>query len=155
MPFTLHTSSFVPDDVLPIEYSYKGPNHSPLLWWSEPPANTQSFVLIMDDPDAPMGTWVHWVVYNIPKAVERVEEHFPRDTELKDKTRQGKNDFGNIGYDGPSPPKGTTHRYYFTLYAIDTTLNLSPGATKEEVVKAMQGHVLAKAALMGWFPIKK
>jgi Raf kinase inhibitor-like YbhB/YbcL family protein len=154
MPFALHTSDFINNDVLPIEYSYKGPNHSPELWWSEPPPNTKSFVLIMDDPDAPMGTWVHWVVYNIPLAKERMEEHFPRDKELKDKTRQGVNDFGNIGYDGPSPPKGTNHRYFFTLYAIDTILDLPPGATKQDVLKAISGHILAKTELMGWFPKK-
>ncbi|MFH0898130.1 MAG: YbhB/YbcL family Raf kinase inhibitor-like protein [bacterium] len=126
---------------------------SPPLSWSEAPAETVSFALICDDPDAPREKpWVHWVIFNIPKTVTSLPEHaktIPGATE-------GINDSGNIGYDGPCPPKGHgVHRYFFKLYALDTTLNLLEGATKDDVERAMKGHILEEAEIMGTFERKK
>jgi len=152
MSFELTSDAFANGQSIPVKYSCKGRNISPALAWNEPPAGTQSFALIVDDPDAPMGTWVHWVLFNIPANTR----HLPEDAQITGKniepntTSVGKNSWGDLGYGGPCPPSGT-HRYYFKLYAIDTTISLSPGPTKEQVLKAMQGHLLAQAELMGTF----
>ncbi|HEX5836824.1 MAG TPA: YbhB/YbcL family Raf kinase inhibitor-like protein, partial [Anaerolineales bacterium] len=116
------------------------------------PAGTQSFTLIVDDPDAPMGTWVHWVLYNIPADRRSLQEDLPVTGKNIDPSAvfTGKNSSGNIGYDGPCPPSGT-HRYYFRLYALDTTISLLPGAAREKILKEMEGHILAQGELMGTF----
>ncbi|MFQ5882748.1 MAG: YbhB/YbcL family Raf kinase inhibitor-like protein [Candidatus Methylomirabilales bacterium] len=116
--------------------------------WSRPPAGTQSFALIADDPDAPMGTWVHWVIWNIPASVLNLAENLTKTASLPNGARQGTTDFRRIGYGGPCPPSGT-HRYFFKLYALDTTLNLPASTTKHDLKKAMEGHILAQAELMG------
>jgi Raf kinase inhibitor-like YbhB/YbcL family protein len=103
----------------------------------------------MDDPDAPGGTWVHWVLFNLPAETRSLPEGVPEDPALKDGSRQGQNDFRRPGYGGPCPPRGPAHRYYFKLYALDSALNLPAGAKKPDVEKAMKGHVLAQAELMG------
>ena len=145
MSLQITSNAFANGQSIPVKYSCKGNNISPDLAWSEPPAGTQSFALIVDDPDAPMGTWVHWVLYNLPASTRSLQEN-TNSTGMS----TGKNSSGNMHYDGPCPPSGT-HRYYFKLYALDTNLNLSPGATKEQVLNAMQGHVLAQGELMGTF----
>jgi len=149
MPFTLTSSAFTHGQPIPVQYSCKGRDISPALAWSDPPANTQSFALIMDDPDAPMGTWVHWVIYNIPGSARGLPEAVPTDAKLADGSVQGTTSARSTGYHGPCPPSGT-HRYFFKLYALDVMLSL-PDADKEKLLKAMEGHILAQAELMGTF----
>jgi len=145
---TLTSSVFTHGAMIPKDYTCDGRDVSPPLSWSEPPEKTQSFALIMDDPDAPMGTWVHWVIYNIPATARGLAEGVPTNADLPDGSRQGRNSWRRIGYGGPCPPSGT-HRYFFKLYALDTVLTLASGATKDELLKAMEGHILAQAELMG------
>lgn len=133
---------------IPSEYTCDGKNVSPSLSWKGVPANAKSIALVMDDPDAPMGTFVHWVIFNIPASAQKLPKGIPGDKILEDGSRQGNNDFRRIGYGGPCPPGGT-HRYYFKIYALDTMLNLSAGATKADVEDAMKVHVLAQGELMG------
>ena|SRR5579871_4599049 len=144
----LTSPAFKNGDPIPADYTCDGKDISPPFQWSEPPAGTQSFALIADDPDAPGGIWVHWVVYNIPTSLRELKKGVPADTKLKDGTLQGRNDFSNIGYGGPCPPGGT-HHYYFKLFALDVSLSLAPGATKNELEQAMKGHILAESHLMG------
>jgi Raf kinase inhibitor-like YbhB/YbcL family protein len=119
------------------------------LAWTDPPAGTKSFSLIVDDPDAPAGTWIHWVLYDLPASATGLPENVPKENELSSGARQGRNDFRRTGYGGPCPPKGPAHRYFFKLYALDAKTNLKPGATKTDLEKAMKGHVLAEAHLIG------
>ncbi len=146
----LTSSAFRDGSAIPLKYSRNGDNFSPPLAWNPAPKGTQSFALITDDPDAPSGTWVHWVIFDLPAGARRLSEHVPAERTLPDGTRQGTNDFRNVGYDGPSPPSGT-HRYYFKLYALDTRLDLPPGATKAQLLGAMKGHALAQGQLVGKF----
>jgi len=150
MAFTLTSSAFKDGKPIPSTYTCDGTNISPALSWTEPPVGTESLALISDDPDAPMGTWVHWVVYNLPPSVRQLPEVLPADGQLPDGTRQGRTDFGRTGYGGPCPPSGT-HRYFFKLYALETTLSLAPGATAKQLETAMRGHVVAEAQLMGTY----
>jgi Raf kinase inhibitor-like YbhB/YbcL family protein len=149
MAFTLTSSSFSVGGEIPKRHTCDGPDISPPLGWGEPPAGTQSFSLIMDDPDAPVGTWVHWVLCDLPASVRELAEGVPKEREFRNGARQGRNDFGRIGYGGPCPPRGPAHRYVFKLYALDRNLNLKAGATKAEVEAAMKGRVLARAELIG------
>jgi Raf kinase inhibitor-like YbhB/YbcL family protein len=149
MTFHLTTSAFQNEGVIPAKYTADGQDVSPALKWSDAPLGTKSFVLIMDDPDAPAGTWVHWVVYDIPESVKELPEAVPATEILSNGAKQGLSSFRAIGFGGPSPPPGKPHRYFFKLYALDTMLKLQPGKTKQEVEKAMQGHVLAEAIFMG------
>jgi Raf kinase inhibitor-like YbhB/YbcL family protein len=152
MSLTVTSDAFANGQSIPAKYSCVGKNISPGLTWNEPPAATQSFALIVDDPDAPMGTWVHWVLFNIPANTRDLPEELPISGKNVDPNAiyVGKNSSGNTRYDGPCPPSGT-HRYYFKLYALDTTLSLQPGATKEQVLVEMKGHLLAQGELMGTF----
>ena len=147
--FSLRAEAFNPGGDIPRKFSCQGSDASPALVWTDPPAGTQSLVLIADDPDAPAGTWVHWVLYDLPPNARRLGEALPPTAELAGGGRQGANDFGKTGYGGPCPPPGKPHRYFFKLYALDTRLNLKAGATKPDVEQAMKGHVLAKAEVMG------
>jgi Raf kinase inhibitor-like YbhB/YbcL family protein len=140
--------SFEPGELIPPVYTCDGKDLSPPLRWTDAPAGTKSFALISDDPDAPVGTWVHWVVWNIPSSVNSLEENQPKKESLPGGIRQGTNDFQRVGYGGPCPPSGT-HRYYFRLYALDTLLDLPATTTKARLEKAMKGHVLGEAELMG------
>jgi Raf kinase inhibitor-like YbhB/YbcL family protein len=149
MTVNLKSPAFSEGGDIPKKHTCDGPDVSPALAWDEPPAGTQSFCLICDDPDAPAGTWVHWVCYDIPAGARGLPEAVAKVPELKDGTRQGRNDFGKLGYGGPCPPRGPAHRYFFKLYALGASLNLAPGATKAEVEKAMKGKILAQAQLMG------
>jgi Raf kinase inhibitor-like YbhB/YbcL family protein len=121
---------------------------SPPLTWSDLPSGTKSLTLIAEDPDAPKKTWVHWVIFNIPPGNVGLPEDVRHDGELPNGARQGVNDFGRVGYGGPCPPSGV-HRYFFRLFALDTLLELAPGANKEEVLEAMQGHILGEGTVMG------
>jgi len=149
MTLSLKSSAFAHEGNIPQKHTCDGADVSPALSWSDPPAGTQSFSLIMDDPDAPAGTWVHWVLYNVPAQTHELPEGVPKVRELKDGARQGQNDFSRPGYGGPCPPRGAPHRYYFKLYALDGDLNLPAAARKTDVEKAMKGHILAQAQLMG------
>jgi len=149
MSFQLATTAFSAGGAIPKKFTCDGPDVSPKLTWNEPPAGTQSFALIMDDPDAPRGTWVHWVLYDLPEDTRELSERMPKQEHLPGGARQGRNDFGKIGYGGPCPPPGKPHRYFFKLYALDAKLNLKAGATKADAERAMQGRVLVQAELMG------
>lgn len=149
MAFELSSPAFSEGSTIPKRYTCDGADSSPELVWKEPPTGTQSFALICDDPDAPVGTWVHWVVYNIPAVSHKLVDGLAAIDTLPDGTKQGINDFTRIGYGGPCPPRGTPHRYFFKLYALDTSLTLSPDATKATLEKAMKGHILAETKLMG------
>jgi hypothetical protein len=150
MSLTLTSTVFSHGQPIPSLYTCEGKDISPPLAWSEPPSGTNSFALISDDPDAPMGTWVHWVAWNIPSSSRGLPEVVATDAQLNDGTRQGTTDFGRTGYGGPCPPSGT-HRYFFKLYALDAALDLKPGATKAQLEAAMSGHVLAQAELIGTY----
>jgi Raf kinase inhibitor-like YbhB/YbcL family protein len=149
MSFELTSSAFSAGEAIPKKFTCDGPDVSPKLSWNDPPGKTQSFALIMDDPDAPVGTWVHWVLYDVPADAKEVPEGVLKQEQLASGAQQGRNDFGKIGYGGPCPPPGKPHRYFFKLYALDTKLNLKSGATKVELERAMKGHILAQADLIG------
>jgi Raf kinase inhibitor-like YbhB/YbcL family protein len=151
MSFKLSTTAFQPGSDIPTKYTCSGADVSPALAWSDPPARTQSFALIADDPDAPVGTWVHWVAYDLPPNARGLPEGVPKTDAISGGGVQGRNDFGKAGYGGPCPPPGKPHRYFFKLYALDSRLNLKPGATKKAVEQAMQGHILGQAEIMGRF----
>lgn len=150
MSLTISSAAFTSGQSIPTKYSCIGREVSPLLTWSGAPANTKSFALIVDDPDAPMGTWIHWVMYNIPATTHNLPEAVQAGRQLSDGSLQGKNSYGNLGYNGPCPPSGT-HRYFFKLYALNSMLALSSGASKQQLLSAMQGHILAQGELMGTF----
>jgi Raf kinase inhibitor-like YbhB/YbcL family protein len=145
------STAFQQGTTIPKQYTGDGVDQSPPLRWSEPPAGTKSLALICDDPDAPVGTWVHWVLFNLPAETRELKEGLPTTEMLKNGAKQGKNDFGKIGYGGPAPPKGKPHRYFFKIYALDSAVDLTPGATKARLEKAMKGHILAEGQLMGTY----
>ena len=146
----LISSAFAEGQRIPRQYTCDGVNVSPPFEWSGIPKSAQTLAIIADDPDAPAGTWVHWVLYNLPAANIGMVENLPQDETLKAGGFQGKNDFEKIGYGGPCPPSGT-HRYFFKIYAIDMELPLKAGATRADVEKAMADHVVAQAQLMGTY----
>ena len=150
MPFALTSTAFGPSAPIPRHYTCDGRNVSPPLQWHDPPSGTKSFALIMDDPDAPGGVWVHWVLYNLPPDARALPEAVPPDATRPDGSRQGLNSWPQLGYGGPCPPSGT-HRYVFKLYALDTMLDLAAGANKAQLLKAMAGHILAQAELIGTY----
>jgi len=149
----LISTAFNEGELIPSKYTCDGKDISPPLKWSGVPKNTKSLALICDDPDAPSGTWVHWVVYYILSTVSELPEGVPTKETTSDGLKQGTNDFKKIGYGGPCPPSGT-HRYYFKLYALDTELQLSSKVKKSDVEKAMKGHILATGQLMGKYKRK-
>jgi hypothetical protein len=148
MAFELTSPTFTSGAAIPRQYTCDGKNISPPLQWSDPPSGTQSFALIADDPDAPMGTWIHWVLFNLPASTRALPEAVPPEAMLSDGSRHGQNSWRRLGYGGPCPPRGT-HRYFFKLYALDTALTLSVGANKEQLLQAMEGHMLMQTELMG------
>ena len=151
MALTLSSSAFKPGGEIPRQYTCEGADQSPALTWSGAPAGTKSFALIADDPDAPVGTWVHWVAYDLPGDATGLPQGVPAKETLAGNGRQGVNDFRKVGYGGPCPPPGKAHRYFFRLYALDAPTNLPARATKAEVLRAIEGHVLAQAELMGTY----
>lgn len=149
MKFQLSSPSFVEGQAIPTRHTCDGPDVSPPLAWSTPPAATRCFALLCDDPDAPMGTWVHWVMFNIPAGATSLAENVAKTGELPDGSRQGVNSFRRVGYGGPCPPHGPAHRYYFKLFALSEPLDLPAGCTARDLERAMGGRVLASAQLMG------
>jgi len=150
MAFALTSPAFEEGSPIPAAYTCDGKNGSPPLQWTSPPPGTNSLALIMDDPDAPMGTWVHWVLYNLPPSVRQLSEAMPPEAQWPDGTAQGTTSFGRVGYGGPCPPSGT-HQYLFKLYALDLLLPLGAGANTPAVESAMRGHLIAQAQLMGTY----
>lgn len=151
MVLSLMSPAFEHGKKIPGKFTCLGQDVSPELKWDKAPQGTKSFALICDDPDAPVGTWVHWVVWAIPATAAGLSEAIPPDPVLDDGTKQGTTDFGRIGYGGPCPPPGKPHRYFFKLYALDEISELEPGATKKQLSQAMEGHILAQTELVGTF----
>ncbi|MBD2260744.1 YbhB/YbcL family Raf kinase inhibitor-like protein [Pseudanabaena sp. FACHB-2040] len=144
----LHSPEFSTGGYIPFKYTCDGDDLSPPLTWDSPPEGTQSFALIVNDHDAPDGHFTHWLVYNLPDHLRELPEGWGNHDRLPDGIKQGKNDFGNLGFGGPCPPEGT-HRYFFKLHALDQPVDLPSGATKEDLKQAMEGHVLSSVELMG------
>jgi Raf kinase inhibitor-like YbhB/YbcL family protein len=153
MGLTLTSTAFVHEGKIPSQYTCDGVDISPQLAWSNVPDSVKSFVLICDDPDAPVGDWVHWVMYNIPAETREIKEKISNDAKLPNGALHGINDFRKFGYGGPCPPGGT-HRYFFKLYALDTVLNMSGKLTKQNLLDAIKGHILDQAILMGKYTRK-
>lgn len=157
MALQLTSPAFSKGEKIPQKFTCDGDDVLPSLKWTGSPENTKSFVFIMDDPDAPPGTWVHWVLYNLPANVSELKEGFAKRESFADGTRQGlcwgvtEDQFNRVGYYGPCPPQGPDHRYYFKLYALDTILEVPAKANKFQIEKAMQGHILAQAQIMGQY----
>lgn len=150
MTFQLTSSAFSQGESIPQEYSCDGENVSPALSWTDPPQGTMSLVLIMDDPDAPSGDFVHWVLYGLPAETGSLPRGVPAQPDGPAGSLQGKNGRGQTGYTGPCPPGGT-HRYFFHLYAVDGPVDLPAGEGKQAVLRAIDGRTLAEAELMGTF----
>ncbi len=155
MAFSLTSPAFPDGGRIDKKYTCDGADVSPPLTWKDAPAGTKSFALIMDDPDAPPGNWVHWVIYNVPGDSKGLEERVPRNESLPNGAKQGAcwgvSDFSRVGYFGPCPPPGKPHGYFFDIFALDTTLNLPPKATRFDLQKAIMGHVLGEAKMMGTY----
>jgi Raf kinase inhibitor-like YbhB/YbcL family protein len=151
MPIVVKSPAFEEDRPIPGRYTGDGDDVSPPLTWSGVPHGARSLVLLCEDPDAPRGTWTHWVLFNLPPQTRELNEGVPRQPTLSSGAVQGTNDFGKTGYGGPAPPPGKPHRYYFKLSALDTELKLPTGARRQDVLAAMEGHVLAEGWLMGTY----
>jgi Raf kinase inhibitor-like YbhB/YbcL family protein len=149
MSFQLSTTAFAEGQAIPKKFTCDGPDVSPPLTWKNPPAAAKSLALIVDDPDAPTGTWVHWLIFNIPASMRDLPEGVEKTEQVAGGALQGRNDFPKIGYNGPCPPPGKPHRYFFKLYALDRTLDLKAGATKADVEGATKGHILAETQIIG------
>ena len=147
----LTSAAFADGRPIPAKYTGDALNISPPLFWTNSPAGTKSFALIADDPDAPAGTWTHWVIYDLPPTATALDEDTPTVAQLRDGSKQGLNSSQKIGYIGAMPPPGKVHHYYFKLYALDTMTGLAPGAAKTNLLKAMDGHVLGEGRLMGTY----
>ena len=148
MAIKVNSTAFQEGGIIPKQYTCDGQNISPPLAWDSVPANAQALALIADDPDAPGKTWVHWVVFDMPATTKSLPENVPPQETIAGGGKQGTTDFRKVGYGGPCPPSGT-HRYYFKVYALDKELGLDNKATKDQVLKAMEGHILAQGQLMG------
>jgi Raf kinase inhibitor-like YbhB/YbcL family protein len=149
MSFSISSTSFPNGGDIPKKFTCDGADVSPELSWTGPPAGTQSFALIADDPDTPSGTWTHWVLFDLAPDANNLAESVSKIDELPGGERQGRNDFRKIGYNGPCPPPGKPHRYFYKLYALNAKLDLKPGSSKQEVEQAMEGRILGKAQWMG------
>jgi Raf kinase inhibitor-like YbhB/YbcL family protein len=149
MSLTISSSSFPNGGDIARKYTCDAVDVSPQLSWTEPPAGTKTFALLVDDPDAPVGNWNHWTIWNLPASLRTLAEGVSKDTRLSDGSEQGRNDFGKTGYNGPCPPAGKPHRYYFKLFALDVKLDLKAGAKKKDLEAAIKGHVLAQTEWMG------
>jgi hypothetical protein len=148
MTITITSGAFKEGQMIPAKYTCDGEDVSPPLKWEPVPKGTKSFALISDDPDTPIGIWIHWVMWNIPADANELAENIQPVKELPDGSRQGVNDSREYGYGGPCPPRGV-HRYYFKIYALDTMLDLPDETTKQKLLDAMKGHILAEGSLMG------
>jgi len=154
MKLRLTSTAFADGQPIPRKHTADDQDLSPALQWSEVPAAAKSLALICDDPDAPAGAWVHWVIYNLSSSTAGLAEGVPKSPELANGARQGINDFKRPGYGGPAPPAGKPHRYFFKLYALDLNPDLKPGLTKKDLLKEMEGHVLAEGQWMGTYQRK-
>jgi Raf kinase inhibitor-like YbhB/YbcL family protein len=150
----LTSTAFQESQPIPERHTCDGENLSPPLKWSGVPLGARSLALVMDDPDAPVGTWVHWVLYDLSTSSTDLPEGLPKGQYVPGGAKQGLNDFKHLGYGGPCPPGGKAHRYFFKLYALDQILDLKPGATKKEVERAIENHTLAQGQLMGTYKRK-
>jgi len=148
MEIKITSPAFEEGGLIPAKYTCDGADVSPPLQWQGVPEGAQSIALISDDPDAPVGTWVHWVVYNLSADTKELAENIPADETLASGAKQGMTDFRRIGYGGPCPPGGT-HRYFFKIYALETKLDLPAGAKKTDLLKAMEGHIIGQGQLIG------
>lgn len=146
----VRSPAFEAGGVIPQKYACNGENISPPLAWEPGPQGTRSIALIVDDPDAPRGTFVHWVLYDLPANTQELPENMPRDKALPDGAKQGVNSVDSIGYTGPCPPSGT-HRYFFKVYALDAMTNLPPGRSKADLLQTLEGHILAQGQIMGTY----
>jgi len=152
MDIEVTSAAFHEGEAIPAQYTCDGDNVSPPIRWGRLPKDSQSLALICEDPDAPSGTFVHWLIFNLPPIVSDLPEAMPTYQELEETGAiQGSNDFNNIGYDGPCPPPGKPHRYYFRLYALDTKLQLTAGAKQRDFMRALEGHILGEGHLMGTY----
>lgn len=151
MSLAVESSAFTEGEAIPPRYTCDGENVSPPLAWSGVPGETAALAVIVDDPDAPAGTWVHWVLYGLDPGLTDLPEGVPARETVLDGARQGRNDFKEIGYGGPCPPRGQRHRYAFKVYALDASPELGAGASKAELLEAMDGHVLAEGRLTGTY----
>jgi Raf kinase inhibitor-like YbhB/YbcL family protein len=154
MKIEITSTAFAEGRPIPGRHAFEKQDLSPALQWSSVPPAAKSLALVCDDPDAPMGTWVHWVIYDLPPAAAGLPEGVAKSPELAGGVKQGVNDYKKTGYGGPCPPPGQPHRYFFKLYALDTLTGLKAGATKKDLLKAMEGHVLAEGQLMGTYQRK-
>ena len=154
MTIQLTSSAFAEGQPIPEKYTCDGANISPPLKWTNIPQGAKSLALVCDDPDAPAGAWVHWVLYELPAAVTELPEGVTTTETISSGAKQGVNDFKRIGYGGPCPPRGGPHRYFFKLYALDAELQLKAKATKKDLLRAMEGHSLAEGQLMGTYKRK-
>jgi hypothetical protein len=145
----IKSDAFEEGSFIPKKYTCDGANVSPPLSWSSVPAGTKSLALVCDDPDAPAGTWVHWVIFGLSPETVTLPEDIPKKMSVLGRAKQGINDFGKLGYGGPCPPRGNAHRYFFKIYALDTQPDLNAGVTKQELLKAMEGHIIGKGQLIG------
>lgn len=148
--FKIKSSAFKDGERIPRKYTCDGENISPPLTWKDVPSGTVTLAIISDDPDAPSKTWTHWLIFNIPPEINSLPEGVKTVGEFENGIIQGLNDFGNLGYGGPCPPFGV-HRYFFKLYALDKRLELEPGASKEELLEAMKGHIIEKTEIIGLY----
>lgn len=154
MTFEIVSPDFMEGQPIPRKFTCDGSDISPKLVWKDVPAGTVSFALLVNDPDAPVGDWVHWVIYNIPASLTHLEEGIPSEKQFTDGRLQGRNSWHQVRYGGPCPPSGM-HRYFFTLFALDRLLKLDAGAERQEVMQAMQGHILDQAQLIGIYTRQK
>jgi Raf kinase inhibitor-like YbhB/YbcL family protein len=151
MKLSVKTPAFEPGGKIPKKNTGEGVDVSPRLEWSSVPAAARSIVVICDDPDAPGGTWTHWVLFNLPRTTTSLEEGMPADPERADGSRHGINDWKHPGYRGPMPPPGKPHRYFFRVYALDCVLGLAAGAARQQVLDAIEGHVVAEGEVIGTY----
>lgn len=148
---SLSTSAFEPNGRIPARYTCDGEDVAPPLSWDGARANTQTFALILDDPDAPTGTFTHWLIWDIPSSAGELAEGTGARGRLTSGAAQGQNDFGEVGYRGPCPPPGKPHHYHFTLYALSASLRLSSGVTRRQVQEAIEQNAIARAELVGTY----
>lgn len=151
MAFSLRSDAFDADQPIPSRFTCDGDDMSPALSWTDTPPQARSFALIMDDPDAPRGVFTHWVYFDLPATTHALPEAVPKSQRPENGGVQGTNDFDKIGYGGPCPPAGSPHRYRFTLYALDEVLGLEPGASKQQVLTALEGHIVGEAQIVGTY----
>jgi Raf kinase inhibitor-like YbhB/YbcL family protein len=149
MTLELHSSAFRQGETIPIQFTGEGADQLPPLHWTMAPLGTKSFAIICDDPDAPYQTFTHWIAFNIPATSQQLPEGATSRSGLPSGTLQGMNNSDQLDYSGPLPPPGSPHRYFFKLYALDSFLDLGEGATKQDVLEAMKGHILGDAEIMG------